>query len=1095
MFILTNFKNLFSTNTLLVSELKKEILNLTSQPLRTTFFNMSGLFYLKWLEIRTNYLLNSWAYTTNHKRIGVNYINFVYVAGTAGLSLATVMRIEFAYPGVSFLAGDSIQYLSIAAAHGVIMVFFMIMPSLFGAFGNFLLPTQLGVHDVAFPRLNSAAFWFLPGGLIMLCHTICVDRKYQNLNLFNVREFNSILVDKFMESATFHNDFREALNSTNLGLRYRLGSESMIEGSLSLIHTYGTLDQNLSRSFMIKYNNYAKNLPENVLIRLISPDYFLLTKFGSTTGLTALVSYSFYCLVSYFQSILIVTISYLYNLCYSISTLISPYGRIINDISHFVGNPYINSSKFTSEFVSLTSQNTSNSTNVRFLAQSNDDLRLLKFSNTKTHGDVRYNPTDFSKIVLDIKYGYYSLKYLNRYPLMLPSFLEVHKVPGQYNLRLFHNYKFLEELQVIFNVFVKNSYTNQKLTLDIENPITVWPHIINTFSPELDSNLTLTFTPSLDNSTTSLTNFSNWLQTPTNVSVELAHYVQKPMFTAHLDQVSYPQGSTRFNKAVKTSSKGHDFNNVDKNALDNIMNSLISSEKLNNELNSRYIAFNLLDQKYNLMFNTITLQQKILNRWRTLKFSREAWRCRLLASRNQNTFISRRGGNEGFTLVCLRNAKDLIPGWAMVTPFSSRTRYTAVGKIDVGLAAVFLAINASIISSVNFLVTYRYLSTLNNRKMRDARSFFTESVIVASWMMVAANPMLAIGILMLLADRHWRTSFFDFSGGGDAVLFQHMFWFFGHPEVYVIMIPVFGFTNTILSFYLRKRISARASLLYSMYTIAFLGFWVWGHHMYMVGLSHTTRMLFSTLTVMISVPAATKIMHWCVTIVNSAFIVEIPLMYAFLFIFFFISGGISGMAVAHTGMDILFHDTFYVIGHFHVMLAGAAMFGIFGAIYFYFPALYGVRFSRIFAYIHFIYYLFGQILTVVPMFWLGYCGMPRRVFDYPYVLGGWHSLATSGHLLSLGAMIAFFIMIYDSVRRTKPAIRKTFGPARFNTRLNFFLYEISRLKYINGGTQGATWLPADRERTMLIHESRLIRHLDIVATETTLFTYQLINKK
>jgi heme/copper-type cytochrome/quinol oxidase subunit 1 len=135
----------------------------------------------------------------------------------------------------------------------------------------------------------------------------------------------------------------------------------------------------------------------------------------------------------------------------------------------------------------------------------------------------------------------------------------------------------------------------------------------------------------------------------------------------------------------------------------------------------------------------------------------------------------------------------------------------------------------------------------------------------------------------------------------------------------------------------------------------------------MVGLSHTTRMLFSTLTVMISVPAATKLMHWCVTIVNSAFIMELPFLFTFTFVFFFVSGGVSGMCVAHTGMDILFHDTFYVIGHFHVMFAGAAMLGIFGAFYFYFPALYGVKYSRIFAYIHYVYYLFGQLLTVIPM--------------------------------------------------------------------------------------------------------------------------------
>jgi heme/copper-type cytochrome/quinol oxidase subunit 1 len=352
-------------------------------------------------------------------------------------------------------------------------------------------------------------------------------------------------------------------------------------------------------------------------------------------------------------------------------------------------------------------------------------------------------------------------------------------------------------------------------------------------------------------------------------------------------------------------------------------------------------------------------------------------------------------------------------------------------------------------------------------------------------MMIAANPMLVIGIIMLLSDRHWQTSFFDYSGGGDTVLFQHMFWFFGHPEVYVIMLPVFGFTNTMMSFYLRKRVSARASLLYSMYTIAFLGFFVWGHHMYMVGLSHTTRMLFSTLTVMISVPAATKLMHWCVTLVNSTFVMELPFLFTLTFVFFFVSGGVSGMCVAHTGMDVLFHDTFYVIGHFHVMFAGAAMLGSFGAFYFYFPAIFGVKYSRVYAYIHYVYYLFGQLLTVIPMLWLGYCGMPRRVLDYPSSLGGWHSIASAGHLLSVAAMLAFFIMIFDSIRQAKPSVRNNFGVGRFNTRLNFYLFEISRLSF----TQRKSF-HNHRFVRVLSSDKRDLNPLQLVSFDTTLFSYR-----
>lgn len=214
--------------------------------------------------------------------------------------------------------------------------------------------------------------------------------------------------------------------------------------------------------------------------------------------------------------------------------------------------------------------------------------------------------------------------------------------------------------------------------------------------------------------------------------------------------------------------------------------------------------------------------------------------------------------------------------------------------------------------------------------------------------------------------------------------------------------------------------------------------------MYMVGLAHTTRMLYSTLTVMISVPAATKIMHWLVTFVNSSVHFELPLVLTLFFIFYFVSGGISGMAVAHTGMDVLFHDTFYVIGHFHVMMAGSLMFAAFAAFYFYLPAIFGVRYSRIFAYLHVFYYSVGQLFTVIPMIWLGYLGMPRRVLDYPAALGGWHSLVSSAHIITVSGILAFVMMLGDSLRKQKSYTIKTFGVGRYNTRLNFYVYHLMR---------------------------------------------------
>ena len=196
------------------------------------------------------------------------------------------------------------------------------------------------------------------------------------------------------------------------------------------------------------------------------------------------------------------------------------------------------------------------------------------------------------------------------------------------------------------------------------------------------------------------------------------------------------------------------------------------------------------------------------------------------------------------------------------------------------------------------------------------------------------------------------------------------------------------------------------------------------------------------------------------------------------------------MAVAHTGMDILFHDSFYVIGHFHVMLAGAAMFGSFGAFYFYFPAIFGVKFSRIFGYIHCIYYLIGQLMTVIPMFWLGYAGMPRRVLDYPAALGGWHAIVSAGHIISVAGMLTFFFMIFDSIRQAKPAIRNNFGAGRLNTRLNFYFFEINRLSFIQRKSfyskRFYNYASSQSQKDFLLYLGTL---------DTTLFSYQFYSKR
>lgn len=997
------------------------------------------------------------------------------------MSLATVIRLEFAYPGIGVLAGDSLQYLSIATAHGVIMVFFMIMPSIFGAFGNFLLPTQLGVHDVAFPRLNSAAFWFLPGALIMLCQLICVDRRYQRMNAFNIRQLQSNLKRKFFTDLVTEHSSHTLINQTLIGIRFK-NNQTLNSISDSLLsYRFGTTTPSKPKSLSFK-NMYGTlydtfNLPLNMItskiIALVSiitgaSDQSLyskqnwsdtITDYVYTTGkkvyqdvqetylwVGELNLYIFFTEIGELLSPSVIK-KFLINLqvpsTTSVLSLININTNFNENLTGFslsgtqMNSPVLSSSKKISKIL-YKSENI-NDTNV-----------VNEFQTEELSNYVRFNRFSNPLIVYDFKFGNYLeiLRWTKLYPYLITSYIEVGK-----NIRKspwFFSDLFYERMAINYENFTKNFI--EKEVEDVVENYTNNSHKSTEDQDEQDV-----------------------------IRGKRQKDIEKAEIKEEKDRENTVQAGI------------HRWYFMHVKPTDNYMNIFYLFDKNQKFINLRWIALNSLDQKFYKMFGSSSMHQRILSNWRYLKFTREAWRCKLLAVRHQNT-LYRRSVNETNILYTIdRNSKDLLPGWAMITPFSARTRYTAVGKTDIGLMGVFIAVNASIVSSANFLVTYRYLSTLSNRKMRDARSFFTEALIAASWMMIAANPMLAIGILMLISDRHWRTSFFDYSGGGDTVLFQHMFWFFGHPEVYVIMLPVFGFTNTMMSFYLRKRISARASLLYSMYTIAFLGFFVWGHHMYMVGLSHTTRMLFSTLTVMISVPAATKLMHWCVTIVNSTFVVELPFLYTFTFVFFFVSGGVSGMCVAHTGMDVLFHDTFYVIGHFHVMFAGAAMLGIFGAFYFYFPAIYGVKYSRVYAYIHYTYYVIGQLLTVIPMMWLGYCGQPRRVLDYPSAFGGWHGLASAGHLLSVAALLSFFIMIYDSVRQAKPAIRNNFGVGRFNTRLNFYLFEINRLSF----TQKKNFYNY-RWQTLNDSNKSTKRKIDLIGIsnlDTTLFSYQLVHTK
>lgn len=1043
---------------------------------------------LLWTKLRVIYYVQNWMYTTNHKRIAVNYYWFVIFAGICGSVLATIIRLEMAYPGVGILAGDSLQYLSVVTAHAVIMVFFMIMPLLFGAFANFLLPTQLGVHDVAFPRLNSAAFWFLPAGLLMLVQLVCLDRRYQRMNCYNMREIQTILKSKYTPNSIEQSDVRFNLEDTTLGIRYQIAD-------LFTLDTY----------LLVYYKNAIVNSARYKAIHefLHKP----IAEFDTVKLFMSRVSFMFSVLKMMVEDQSL-DIRHLFGSPEPLagpSTLIDqlipstrskPINTYVWDTEqltyvmtssfsfNFNGSSFVGYTKTFFQPLSevVTTASISLITNFTFLSVMFSPLNAFSSALARVQ-------TSISELfsILGLKLFTQSLENVSGLYLYVSS-----QVSEKFSAARFSSGYVSSEVSSMsvrdYTAGALQEKTSDSRFMRSSNAVFKYDFKVGNYIPDDVKKMNPHLFMTIKDVTTGIKK-SSWF-TSEDYSRLLQSNIASHMFYFS-DSLVNPQkiklgGLNAELDSTFVADSYHSTNVTFSGGFYNFFVLLSSSQDV---LNSRWLAVNALDQKFYRMFATSSMQQRIYANWRQLKFTREAWRCKLLAARHQNTLYKRYLNEDSVVWAVERNAKDVLPGWAMITPFSARARFTAIGKVDIGLMGVFLVLNSSIVSSANFLVTYRYLSTLNNRKMRDARSFFTEGVMVASWMMIAANPMLAIGILMLLSDRHWQTSFFDYSGGGDTVLFQHMFWFFGHPEVYVIMIPAFGFNNTILSFYLRKRVSARASLLYSMYTIAFLGFFVWGHHMYMVGLAHTTRMLFSTLTVMISVPAATKLMHWCVTLVNSSFVIELPMVFQLLFIFFFVSGGISGMAVAHTGMDILFHDSFYVVGHFHVMLAGSAMFASFGAFYFYFPAIFGVKFSRIYGYLHCLYYLVGQLMTVVPMFWLGYAAMPRRVLDYPAALGGWHAVVSAGHLLSIAGMMAFFIMIFDSLRQGRAATRNSFGVARFNTRLNFYIYEGARTWFL----QRKGWYLTRFNRHNSVRMNKL-NYANNEFLETTLYSYVILKK-
>jgi heme/copper-type cytochrome/quinol oxidase subunit 1 len=308
------------------------------------------------------------------------------------------------------------------------------------------------------------------------------------------------------------------------------------------------------------------------------------------------------------------------------------------------------------------------------------------------------------------------------------------------------------------------------------------------------------------------------------------------------------------------------------------------------------------------------------------------------------------------------------------------------------------------------------------------------------------TPVLGSAMIMLLTDRHWDTSFFEFAEGGDPVLFHHLFWFFGHPEVYVLVIPAFGIINSIIPPQTNRRVASKHHLIWAVYVMNYMGFFVWGHHMYLIGLDHRSRALYSTFTIMISLPATIKVVNWTLSLMNGVIRVDPTTFAVISFIFFFLVAGFTGMWLSHVSLDISMHDTLYVVAHFHLMLSGAVLMAIFAGFYFYFYIFFGVRFSKTWAYIHLIYYTAGQWMTFIPLFWVSFSGLPRRLHDFPAVFTGWQSMATVGHFITMLGVCCFYFMLFDAHRHGKTATTQTLSIPRFNKRVLYYVYKVTQIQ-------------------------------------------------